>query len=102
MKIELVVAIIAGVVALISALVAYVAQASAAKSQTDIALIQLAAQQAHERQKPFVEAQMKFYIEATETAAQIARAANGNAREVLVTRFWQLYVGPLASLKTMR
>ena len=96
MKIELVVAIIAGIVALVSALFAYMAQTSATKIQSDIALTQLAAQQAHERQKPFVEAQMKFYIEATETAAQIPRTADGVARQTLVRRFWQLYWGALA------
>jgi Tfp pilus assembly protein PilE len=96
MKIELVVAIIAGVVAIISAFVAYIAQTNAAKAQADIAIIQLAAQQAHERQKPFVEAQMKFYVEATETVAQIPRARNTGAREALIKRFWQLYWGSLA------
>ncbi len=44
MKIELVVATIAGVVAVISALFTYMAQTSAAKSQADVALLQLAAQ----------------------------------------------------------
>lgn len=96
MKVELVVAIIAGVVAVISALVAYIAQTSAAKSQSDVSLVQLAAQQAHERQKPFVEAQMRFYIEATETVAQIPRTADIAVREALVKRFWQLYWGALA------
>lgn len=96
MKIELVVATIAGIVAVISALFAYMAQTSAAKSQSDVALLQLAAQQAHERQKPFIEAQMKYYIEATETAAQIPRTAPGAARQELVKRFWQLYWGALA------
>ena len=55
MKVELVVAVIAGAAALISALFAYTAQVSAAKSQADIALMQLAVQQVHERQKPFIE-----------------------------------------------
>jgi homospermidine synthase len=72
------------------------AQASATKSQAQVALVQLAAQQAHERQKPFVEAQMKYYFEATETATQIARTTEGSAREKLIQRFWQLYWGPLA------
>ena len=96
MKVELIVAIIAGIVAVVSALVAYMAQISAAKSQSQIALIQLAAQQAHERQKPFVESQMKFYFEAAETAAQIPRTIESMAREKLTKRFWQLYWGPLA------
>lgn len=96
MKVELIVAIIAGIVAVVSALVAYMAQISAAKSQSQIALIQLAAQQAHERQKPFVESQMKFYFEAAETAAQIPRTIESRAREKLTKRFWQLYWGPLA------
>ena len=95
MKVELLVAIIAGCVAAISALFAYMAQISAAKSQSDIALIQLAAQQAHERQRPFFDAQMKFYIEATETASQISSTDSG-AREALIKRFWQLYWGSLA------
>ena len=96
MNLELVVASIAGVVAVVSALIAYIAQVSAAKSQSQVALVQLAAQQAHERQKPFVEAQMKFYFEAAEAAAQIPRTVDSGAREVLIQRFWQLYWGPLA------
>lgn len=89
---ELVAAIIAG----FSALMAYMAKVSATKSQAQVALVQLAAQQAHERQRPFVEAQMKYYFEAAETATQIARTTEGSAREKLVQRFWQLYWGPLA------
>jgi len=80
----------------VSALVAYVAQSSAAKSQSDVALVQLAATQAHERQKPFVEAQMRFYIEATETAARIPRTTDVPTRDALVKRFWELYWGALA------
>lgn len=96
MKVELIVAIIVGIVAVVSALVAYMAQISAAKSQSQIALIQLAAQQAHERQKPFVELQMKYYFEAAETAPQIPRTIESMAREKLTKRFWQLYWGSLA------
>jgi hypothetical protein len=96
MNLELTVAIIAGAVAVASALIAYSAQVSAAKSQSQIALVQLAAQQAHERQKPFVEAQMKLYFEAAEAAAQIPRTADSGARGKLIQRFWQLYWGPLA------
>jgi hypothetical protein len=87
MKVELTVATIAGVFAVISALFAYWAQVSAASSQRKVAIVQLAAQQAQGRQRPFFEAQMKFYIEATETAAQIPRATDSGARELLVRRF---------------
>ena len=96
MKPELIVAAIAGVVAVVSAVIAYTAQVSATKSQAQVALIQTAAQQAHERQKPFVELQMKYYFEAAETAAQIPRTADEKTRRKLVERFWQLYWGPLA------
>jgi hypothetical protein len=96
LQLELVVAIIAGIVAVVSALIAYMAQVSAARSQSQVALLQLSAQHAHERQKPFVEAQLKYYFEATETATSIPRTSDGNAREKLVRRFWQLYWGPLA------
>ena len=41
MKIELVVAVISGLVAIASAIVAYMAQSSAAKSQSEIAVMQL-------------------------------------------------------------
>ena len=96
MKLELVVAVISGFVAIASALVAYMAQTSAARSQSQIALIQLSAQQAHERQKPFVEAQLKYYIEAAETVARIPRTSDKNQRGKLIDRFWELYWGPLA------
>ena len=96
MKVELVVAIIAGLVAIISAVVAYIAQTASVKAQADVALVQLASNQAHERQKPFIEAQLKLYMEATETVAQIPRTADVAARLVLVKRFWQLYWGALA------
>ncbi len=95
MKLELVIAIIAGVVAVISALIAYTAQVSASRSQSNAAMTQLAAQQAHERQKPFIEAQIKYYFEAAETATQIPRTTDSSAREKLIRRFWQLYWGPL-------
>ena len=96
MKLELVVAAIAGLVAISSAVIAYMAQVSAAQSQAQIALVQTATQQAHERQKPFVEAQMKYYFEAAETATQIPRTADEKTRQELIARFWQLYWGPLA------
>ena len=95
MKLELVVAIIAGLVAIISAVVAYIAQTASVKAQADVALVQLASNQAHERQRPFIEAQLKLYMEATETVAQIP-TADVAARLVLVKRFWQLYWGALA------
>jgi len=96
MKAELIVAGIAGAVAVVSAAIAYKAQLSATESQAQVALVQTAAQQAHERQKPFVETQMKYYFEAAETAAQIPRTSNDAARQKLIARFWQLYWGPLA------
>jgi hypothetical protein len=93
---ELTVAFIAGAFAAISALFAYKAQVSAAKTQRDAQLLQLAAQQSHERRGPFLTAQMKFYIEAIETVTKIPRAAEASVRDPLVQRFWQLYWGPLA------
>lgn len=80
----LIVAIIAGVFAVVSAFFA-------ARSQWMVA----AAQRAHDRQRPFVEVQLKYYVEITEIVAQIPRT-NDRAREELVIRFWHLYWGPLA------
>jgi hypothetical protein len=56
----------------------------------------LATQQAHERQISFIEAQMKYYVEATETTATIPRTPDGPTKDDLVKRFWQLYCGALA------
>jgi hypothetical protein len=39
---------------------------------------------------------MKYYIEATETAAKIPRTPAGATKDDLVKRFWQLYWGALA------
>jgi hypothetical protein len=96
MKPELIVAAIAGLVAILSAGIAYKAQVSATETQAQIALVQTAVQQAHERQKPFVETQMKYYFEAAETATQIPRMSDEGTRQKLIARFWQLYWGPLA------
>jgi hypothetical protein len=96
MKIEILVAIVAAFAAIVSAALAYTAQERATKAQADVSLIQLATQQAHERQKPFIEAQIKYYVEATETTAKILRTPEGPARDDLVKRFWQLYWGALA------
>lgn len=93
---ELLVAIVAGLVAVVSAVIAYMAQISAAGSQAQVALVLSAEQQAHERQKPFVELQMKYYFEAAETAARIPRTSDEAGYRQLVARFWQLYWGPLA------
>jgi hypothetical protein len=95
MKLELAVAAIAGVVSVASATMAYVAQDRATTSQKDVAALQQASQQAHERQQPFIDAQMRYYFEAAETAAQIPRS-EGSARDKLARRFWQLYWGPMA------
>ena len=107
MRIELVVAVVSGVVALASAVIAYMAQSHVARSQAQIAemqqshqeqivRLQLALQQSHERQKPFLELQMKHYFEATDVASKIANLDEKPQRQDAVTRFWQLYWGPLA------
>jgi len=95
-RLELTIAIIAALVSILSAALAYSAQTSATKSQAEVARFQAATQQAHERQKPFVELQMKYYFEAAETAAKIPRTSDPKDRHDLVIRFWQLYWGPLA------
>jgi hypothetical protein len=114
MRIELTVAIVAGVAAMASAIIAYIAQAKVAQSQVQIAQnqvqiaalershqeqivrLQSALQQAQERQKPFLERQMQHYFEVADVASKIATLAEKPARQIAVTRFWQLYWGALA------
>jgi hypothetical protein len=69
------------------------------ESETQKVRLQAALQQAHERQKPFLEKQLEYYFEASEVAAKISRTDNPEDRAVLVKRFWQLYWGPLAMVE---
>ena len=49
-----------------------------------------------EATKPFLERQLKLYIEASQVAAVIATTSINAARSKAVNRFWELYWGELA------
>ena len=48
-----------------------------------------------EFRKPFWEAQLRLYFEATDTASKVANLPEGKQRDEAVDRFWQLFYGPL-------
>jgi hypothetical protein len=78
-------------VSIVSAGIAYLAQVRAQDIQAQFSKLQYV----HERQKPFVELQMKYYFETAEITSQIPQASDEEARHKLIERFWQLYWGPL-------
>ncbi len=96
MRIELVAAVISGVVAIGSAAIAFQAQTEVAAYQQDFDLLRLQLQQQHEAQRPFLERQLKHYFEASEAASKVANLPDGVLRAEAVQGFWQLYWGPLA------
>jgi hypothetical protein len=96
MRIELVAAIISGVVAIGGAVIAFQAQTQVAAYQQDFDLLRLQLQQQHERQRPFLERQLQHYFEASESASKVANLPDGATRAEAVQKFWQLYWGPLA------
>jgi hypothetical protein len=72
MRIELVAAVISGVVAIGGAVIAFQAQTQVAAYQQDFDLLRLQLQQQHERQRPFLERQLQHYFEASEAASKVA------------------------------
>jgi hypothetical protein len=96
MRIELVAAVISGVVAIGGAVIAFQAQTQVAAYQQDFDLLRLQLQQQHERQRPFLERQLQHYFEASEAASKVANLPDGADRAEAAQRFWQLYWGPLA------
>jgi hypothetical protein len=52
-----------------------------------------------EAKKPFFEKQMALYVDATETVSRIAGSSVPKPEDL--TRFWQLYWGPLAAVESL-
>jgi hypothetical protein len=96
MRIELVAAVISGVVAIGGAAIAFRAQTQVAAYQQDFDLLRLQLEQQHERQRPFLERQLQHYFEASAAASKAAILPDGADRSAAVQKFWQLYWGPLA------
>ena len=55
-----------------------------------------------EATKPFLERQLKLYIEATQAAAMLATAENSDELDVANKKFWLLYWGELALVEDKR
>ena len=96
MRIELVAAIISGAVAIGGAALAFQAQTQVASYQREFDLMRLQAEQQHEKQRPFLERQLRHYFEASESASKVANLPDGKDRAEAMQAFWQLYWGPLA------